>query len=65
MSQRRKQSSKPNLGLDCGLSIPKFLQPYQNMLGENSVYKDQVRKQREETWENEQLNRFQEQIDVF
>ena len=35
------------------------------MLGENSVFKDQVRKQREETWENEQLNRFQEQIDVF
>lgn len=60
----RHKSTKPTLGLDCGLSIPKFLQPYQDMLGDNSVFKDQVRKQREEAWESQQFIGIQEEKNV-
>ena len=53
MPPRRNGSLKNDFGLDCGLSIPKFLQPYQDMLGDNSVFKDQIRKQREVAYENQ------------
>lgn len=60
MPPRKKSSSKNDLGFECGLSIPKFLQPYQDMLGDNSVFKDQVRKQREVAWEKQQILDFNE-----
>lgn len=66
MPPRRNHSSKPSLGLDCGLTVPKFLQPYQDMLGENSVFKSQIRKEKEEAWDNQQeVNTEQQELVRF
>ena len=48
MPPKRTKDGRPNIGLDYGLSVPKFLQPYQNMLGEASVFRNQIRKEEEE-----------------
>lgn len=49
MSDRNK--GKPlskSLGLECGLTIPKFLQPYQDMLGKDSVFRASIHSERED-----------------
>lgn len=52
MSDRNKgkQLSK-SLGLECGLTIPKFLQPYQDMLGKDSVFRATMHSEREEAFD--------------
>ena len=51
MSSRQYSSKKENVGFQYGLSIPKFLQPYQNLLSENSVFKDQIAKEKAAGWD--------------
>ena len=46
---KRKPLSK-SLGLECGLTIPKFLQPYQDMLGKDSVFRTSVQSEREDAF---------------
>ena len=48
MPPRKGREGNSRLGLECGLSVPKFLQPYQDLLGDASVFKNQIQREREE-----------------
>ena len=48
MPPRKGREGSSRLGLECGLSVPKFLQPYQDLLGDASVFKNQIQREREE-----------------
>ena len=64
MSSRKYSSKKEKVDFQYGLSIPKFLQPYQNLLSENSVFKDQIVKEKAAGWDGkkEQISNFDENV---
>lgn len=64
MPPRKPHKSKPTLGLECGLEIPKFLQDYKNMLGENSVFSKQLRKERESGFQEIDEIEFEKEEEV-
>lgn len=66
MSERKKKNSqKDGTGFECGLSIPKFLQPYKEMLGNDSVFRNQIRQERENAFaEQEERNLFSYQVSM-
>lgn len=63
-SQRRKNSKASGSEFECGLTIPKFLQPYKDMLGDDSVFRNQIRQERENAFE-EKETRQQDLKDVI
>ena len=50
--------------LECSLEIPKFLQGYKDMLGENSVFSKQLRKERDSGYDEIDEQTFSDLKDV-
>ena len=57
-SHKRKNPKAAGSEFECGLTIPKFLQPYKDMLGNDSVFRNQIRQERENAFEDKETEQL-------
>ena len=57
-SHKRKNTKSPGSEFECGLTIPKFLQPYKDMLGNDSVFRNQIRQERENAFADKEAEQL-------